>query len=72
MTSQFDLNPFYDVIIRNSVFQLGFLTREFHIPKNVTISVFEVFNESINFSTVSAKNDNLWLAIPLYNLFSWK
>ena len=72
MTSQFDLNPFYDVIIRNSVFQLGFLTREFQIPKNVTISVFEVFNESINFSTVSAKNDNLWLAIPLYNLFSWK
>ena len=32
MTSQFDLTRFYDVIIRNSVFQLGFLTREFQIP----------------------------------------
>ena len=30
MTSQFDL--IYDVIIRNSVFQLGFLTRESQIP----------------------------------------
>ena len=29
MTSQFNLTRFYDVIIRNSVFQLGFLTREF-------------------------------------------
>ena len=33
MTSQFDLTRFYDVIICNSVFQLGFLTREFQIPK---------------------------------------
>ena len=33
MTSQFDLTWFYDVIICNSVFQLGFLTREFQIPK---------------------------------------
>ena len=32
MTSQFDLTRFYDVIIRNSVFQLGFLTQEFQIP----------------------------------------
>ena len=32
MTSQFDLTWFYDVIIRNSVFQLGFLIREFQIP----------------------------------------
>ena len=32
MTSRFDLTRFYDVIIRNSVFQLGFLTREFQIP----------------------------------------
>ena len=32
MTSQFDLTRFYDVIIRNSGFQLGFLTREFEIP----------------------------------------
>ena len=31
MTSQFDLTRFYDIIIRNSVFQLGFLTREFQI-----------------------------------------
>ena len=29
LTSQFDLTQFYDVIIRNSVFYLGFLTREF-------------------------------------------
>ena len=33
MTSQFDLTRFYDVIIRNSVFQLGFLTPEFQIPQ---------------------------------------
>ena len=33
MTSQFDKIRFYDVIIRNSVFQLGFLTRKFQIPK---------------------------------------
>ena len=32
MMSRFDLTRFYDVIIRNSVFQLGFLTREFQIP----------------------------------------
>ena len=32
MAPQFDLTRFYDVIIRNSVFQLGFLTREFQIP----------------------------------------
>ena len=33
MTSHFDLTRFYDVIICNSVFYLGFLTREFQIPK---------------------------------------
>ena len=38
MKSQFDLSRFYDVIIRNSLFKLGFLTREFQIP--VTISYF--------------------------------
>ena len=32
MTSQLDLTRFYEVIIRNSVFQLDFLTREFQIP----------------------------------------
>ena len=32
MTSKFDLTQFYDVIIRNSVFTVGFLTREFQIP----------------------------------------
>ena len=32
MTSQFDLTRLYDDIIRKSVFQLGFLTREFQIP----------------------------------------
>ena len=32
MTSQFDLTWFYDIIIRNSDFQFGFLTREFQIP----------------------------------------
>ena len=35
MTSQFDLTQFYDVIICNSVFQLGFLTREFYRQFNV-------------------------------------
>ena len=33
MTSQFDLTRFYEVIIRNLVFQLDFLTRKFQIPK---------------------------------------
>ena len=32
MTSQFNLTQFYDVIIRNSVFKLGFPTREFQMP----------------------------------------
>ena len=32
MTLQFDLTRFYDVIIDNLVFQLGFLIREFQIP----------------------------------------
>ena len=32
MTSQFDLIRFYDVIIRNSNFKLGFLNREYQIP----------------------------------------
>ena len=40
MTSQFDLTWFYDVIIRNSVFQLGFLTREFQIPSQVMKNAF--------------------------------
>ena len=40
MASQFDLTWLYDVIIRNSVFQLGFVTRKFqittlHLQKNV-------------------------------------
>ena len=35
MTSQLDLTRFYDVIMHNSVFFLGFLTREFQIPKLV-------------------------------------
>ena len=33
MASQFDLTRFYDVILLNLVFQLGFLTREFQISK---------------------------------------
>ena len=33
MTSQFHLTRFYDGIMRNSVSQLGFLTREFKIPR---------------------------------------
>ena len=40
MTSQFNLTQFYDVIIRNSVFQLGFLTREFQIPSQVMKNAF--------------------------------
>ena len=40
MTSQFDLTPFYDVIIRNSVFQLGFLAREFQISVLNVLLVF--------------------------------
>ena len=32
MTSQLDLTRFYEVIIRNSVFQLDFLTQESQIP----------------------------------------
>ena len=43
MTSQFDLTRFYDVIIRNSVFQLGFLTREFQIPLSTTNFWYFIF-----------------------------
>ena len=32
MTLRFDLPRYYDVIIHNSGFQLGFLTGEFQIP----------------------------------------
>ena len=32
MTSQFDLTRINDIIIRNSVFKFGFLSREFQIP----------------------------------------
>ena len=42
MTLQFDLTRFYDVIVRNSVFELGFLTREFQIP--------DVDQENLNYS----------------------
>ena len=35
MTSKFDFIRFYDVIIRNSVFQLDFLIREFQIPESI-------------------------------------
>ena len=45
MTSQFDLTRFYDVIIRNLVFQLGFLTREFQIP--VFNAVFQYISKSL-------------------------
>ena len=43
MVSQFDLTRFYDVITRNSVFQLGFLTREFQIPKNNALKFWNWF-----------------------------
>ena len=39
MTSQFDLTRFCDVIIRNSDFQLGFLTWEFQIPVEMEIKI---------------------------------
>ena len=39
MTSQFDLTWFYEVIICNSVFQLGFLTREFQIPQTTRMKM---------------------------------
>ena len=35
-----DLTQFYDVIIRNSVFKLSFLTPEFQIPTKIVISLF--------------------------------
>ena len=40
MTSQFDLTRFYDFIIRNSVFQVGFLTWEFQIPTSLRAHLF--------------------------------
>ena len=49
MTSQFDLTRFYDVIIRYSVFQLGFLTRELQIPElpSYIPAEFEFFLKSL-------------------------
>ena len=56
MTTQFDFTRVYDVIMRNSVFQLGFLTREFQIPKCSEslsnkyngINSFATFNDGFN------------------------
>ena len=42
MTSQFDLTQFYDIIIRNSVFLLGFLSWEFQIPLFSASSMFSM------------------------------
>ena len=54
MTSQFDLTRFYDVIIRNSLFWLGFLTQGFQIPKNYV---------SENYSWLTLSH---WLLLFLY------
>ena len=43
MTSQLDLAWFYDAVICNSVFQLGFLTREFQIPSQSALEVAYFF-----------------------------
>ena len=48
MTSQFDLTRFYDVIMRNSVFKLSFLTREFQIPRiNYRENIIINFNKNL-------------------------
>ena len=49
MTSKFDFIRFYDVIIRNSVFQLDFLIREFQIPDSI-------FHYNHDFQTRENKN----------------
>ena len=52
MTSQFDLSRFYDVIIHNSIFHLGLLTREFQIPNENNLIRFLWANgkeEQMNF-----------------------
>ena len=46
MTSQFDLTRFYDIIMHNSDFNLGFLTREFQIPTFPSLKTFSLFLES--------------------------
>ena len=45
MVSQLDLTRFYDVIIRISVFELGFLTREFQII--ILIIIWSFFQKLI-------------------------
>ena len=48
MTSQFDLTRFYDVIMRNSVFKLSFLTREFQISRiNYRENIIINFNKNL-------------------------
>ena len=49
VTSQFDLTRFYGVVIRNSVFQLGFLTLEFQIPSISFSRGIQIFIQIILF-----------------------
>ena len=62
MTSQFDLAGFYDVIMHNSVFQLGFLTREFQIPSKATVK--ELIDTTLN--TLSTNN---WYFLTVNSTF---
>ena len=49
MMLQFDFTRFYDVIIRNSVFQLGFLTRKFQIPRKISQeNVIHIYDVKMN------------------------
>ena len=57
MTSELDLTRFYDVIIRNSVFQLGFLTWEIQIP----VIIVEITHKMrTSFKTLASRKAATW------------
>ena len=58
MKSQSDLSRFYDVMIRNLDFQLGFLTPEFQIPfsKLLTENMFENLHQFYSFKVLHVTN----------------
>ena len=65
MMSQFDLTRLYDDIICNSVFQLGFLTRQFHPFKHSPI-VNEFF--ICNYLNVNTDKDKDFLEYHIRHL----
>ena len=63
MTSQFDLTRFYEAIIRNSVLQLGFLTREFQISQTTRVKMGEESIKSMKWRTQTGVTLNEYICV---------